>query len=236
MRDLQWRVAMVGFFPSLLGARCLGCAELLYQPGPCVHCARLESDRRMDALMEPPRWRELSVQNIAQPVPLLSLGPYENLWRQRITAAKGWPAASTCDHWCDQWLAQVPAQWRQAHWVAVPPRPLQGFHLVEELASVLRTKGVAAPRGLLAWRWRAALGSSRQKKGSRKTRLAAQGRFRARRSSAEARPLVLFDDVTTSGATLREAAEVLTSQGWAIVGAAVLAHTPLHDRRRERTE
>ena len=219
---------MVGFFPSLLGLRCLGCGCLLHARGRCASCAFLESDRRLEALMTPPAWVPLPVSIASLPMQVLSLGRYENIWRGRIAAAKGWPAASDAGSWCSQWLAQTPAAWRTALWVAVPPRPLQGWHLVEELALALGARGVDASTSLLRWRWRAAALGTRQKSSSRLQRLAARERFTARRAPLEARSIVLFDDVTTTGATLSEAARVLSEQGWDILGAVVLAHTPAH--------
>lgn len=52
------------------------------------------------------------------------------------------------------------------------------------------------------------------------------GSMRMRRGVAAPQTALVFDDVYTTGATLDEAARVLTSYGCQVVGAVTLAHTP----------
>lgn len=56
----------------------------------------------------------------------------------------------------------------------------------------------------------------------------ATGMFRlARAAPPFARPLVLIDDVVTTGATLAAAADVMRGAGHEVIGAATVASTPL---------
>jgi len=66
---------------------------------------------------------------------------------------------------------------------------------------------------------------------NRSMRLANQeGAFRCRRrprpGEATARPILIVDDILTSGATACSAAEALESMGWPVVGLVCLARTP----------
>jgi predicted amidophosphoribosyltransferase len=93
--------------------------------------------------------------------------------------------------------------------------------------------GAAAPHGLqvlpalrLAGRGR---DSSRLSAAQRAAHLA--GRMRAQPATAD-RPVLLVDDIVTTGATLVEASRALRAAGWQVGGAAVIAATRL--RRGER--
>jgi orotate phosphoribosyltransferase len=50
--------------------------------------------------------------------------------------------------------------------------------------------------------------------------------------SLRGRPVVLFDDIVTTGATVREGARALREQGWSVHGAATIAATPLRNAAR----
>jgi predicted amidophosphoribosyltransferase len=52
------------------------------------------------------------------------------------------------------------------------------------------------------------------------------GAFTARPAPRLGFPVVLIDDVVTTGASLQEAARALRSHGWVVLGAAVVAATP----------
>jgi predicted amidophosphoribosyltransferase len=60
----------------------------------------------------------------------------------------------------------------------------------------------------------------------RAERLAATGRFSVRRGAVVPPQALLFDDVVTTGATLRDAAATLAAAGCRVPGAVVVARTP----------
>jgi competence protein ComFC len=71
---------------------------------------------------------------------------------------------------------------------------------------------------------------------SRVQRLAASGRFRVRSAAVlQGARVVLVDDVATTGATVRDAAETLERAGARVLGAAVLARAYENDRSRMNT-
>jgi len=64
---------------------------------------------------------------------------------------------------------------------------------------------------------------------TRAERLAACGRFRLRPGVPLPGCAVLVDDVVTTGATLRDAADALAAAGVTVAGAVVVAHAPLRE-------
>lgn len=99
----------------------------------------------------------------------------------------------------------------------------RGFRVVDLIA---RRAGLPTARLLALGRGTAdqrTLGRS-----ARHTNVA--GSMRAR--DAAARSVVLLDDVVTTGATLEEAARALRAAGAVVLGAATVAATPLHGKRR----
>jgi len=56
-----------------------------------------------------------------------------------------------------------------------------------------------------------------------------------RGSQARRRPILLVDDILTTGATLASAAACLEAAGWRVAGAVCLARTPARRQRRPRS-
>jgi len=102
----------------------------------------------------------------------------------------------------------------------------RGYRVVDEL---LRGAGVRPDRALY-WARRA----EDQRALAREERIAnLSGALYSRRLRFGAR-VVIVDDVTTTGATLAEARRALVEAGAAVVGAAVLARTPLRAKVNDR--
>jgi len=113
--------------------------------------------------------------------------------------------------------------------VAVPSHPAHRFRRAFALAPLLAA-GVARELKLRSRRALSRRGLGRQAGRSRPERLKlAQRSFAARRSSPSG-DVLLVDDVTTTGATLRRTSEALLSGGAGAVYCAVLARAP--DPRR----
>ena len=96
----------------------------------------------------------------------------------------------------------------------------RGYRVVEEL---LRGAGVRPDR-MLVWSRRSA--DQRELTQEQSTRENLRGALMARGADPGAR-VVIVDDIATTGATLAEACRALTAAGAEVVGAAVVARTPL---------
>ena len=107
------------------------------------------------------------------------------------------------------------------HWAR---RWRRGYNQAELLArAVARATGRPVACGAL----RRARATPSQTGRSREERVASvRGAFRAGRQSIEGVPLLLIDDVVTTGATLAECARVLNAAGARRVDAAAVARTP----------
>jgi predicted amidophosphoribosyltransferase len=99
-------------------------------------------------------------------------------------------------------------------------RAERGFDQACELARRVAVLRDATYLELLRKRGAAQRGLGRER------RLEATGRFSLRLALGAPCVAVLVDDVVTTGATLRDAAAVLTAGGCAVAGAVVVARTP----------
>lgn len=120
--------------------------------------------------------------------------------------------------------------------VSVPPRKPAWLgqrevelpaHFAHELVAGLGRRGVAAARAaaLRQQRWtqdQVGLGRA-----ARLRNRAGSMRVDPASPNLEARPVLVVDDIATTGATMREAVRKLTHAGALVLGAAVLAVTPL---------
>ncbi|HJA05243.1 MAG TPA: ComF family protein [Candidatus Microbacterium stercoravium] len=102
----------------------------------------------------------------------------------------------------------------------------RGYRVVDEL---LRGAGVRPDRAL---RW--ARRAEDQRALTREERIANLRGALVSRSVRSGARVVIVDDVATTGATLVEARRALVEAGAVVVGAAVLAHTPLRTKMNAR--
>ncbi len=110
-------------------------------------------------------------------------------------------------------LVPIPGWKRKAN-------PLPGL-IADQLARELGLR-----RSDLLERSHPVLGQHRLGRRLRQANQAGSFRLRAGAAGQRRRPVLLIDDILTTGATLRHAALCLEQAGWRVIGAACLARTP----------
>lgn len=197
----------------LLGAQCPGCRQAGF--GICGACQSL-----LDVAPH--------VVERFKPVPLVAANPYRPIMQSVIPSYKD-DGALHLGRALGERLAKavaVLAPPPETVLIPVPSRPMavrrRGFdhcaRLATSVASQCRLRAHKALR-------RSDDGRDQQGLGSRARASNLQGRFRARRLRE---PVVIVDDIVTTGATLVEAVRALRAVGVVVVGAAVIADADDH--------
>lgn len=213
----------------LLGARCAGCGEPWW--GACPACRRLVTAR-------------VPLPTRPDPAPLgfpptVSAGPYDDVLRGLITAHKEEQALQLTRllgqllAGCVRYLAEVGGLRRsdQLILVGVPSARAALRRRGFDATAALGRQAVRSLRGsemhvrmieLLSQRHgtldQAGLGAA-----ARQANLRGSVRLRRRRLPRD--PVILIDDVVTTGASLTEAARVLRAAGVPLIGACTVAAT-----------
>ena len=158
------------------------------------------------------------------PLPWWSLGSYEGAWRQELLKLKRHPEPRLVDGLARQLLGLLPDLGVPLLVVAIPPRRRGRRDLPDTLARALARQGghrlvTALDRG------RACLGQHHLNRQQRLTNL--HQVFRCLQPAAGAlQPLLLVDDILTTGSTAAAAMACLEDSGHGLLGLACLARTP----------
>jgi predicted amidophosphoribosyltransferase len=228
------RAQLTGVADLLLGARCAGCA--IPGPGWCVSCHA--------ELVAGPDRVELPDPTGSTRLPLVAAATYEGVVRSAVVAHKDhgrWGLAQPLGQGLAVAVeALLVTAGRPAASVLLVPVPStgaavrrrgydHGTALARHAAVQLRRDGrdAAALRllRLVDGAGQVGLGGS-ARRANRHGSMRLRGRVGPGRHPSWGRQVVIVDDVTTTGASVVEAARVLRAAGQDVVGAAVVARVP----------
>jgi len=200
----------------LLPCRCALCGQESPgpRPRPCPACT--------ERLQLPPRGLAGEV-----PLPWWAAGPYEGNLRRRLLALRQRPEAPALAALVAALEPRLPPAPQRPLLVPVPSWKRQGNPLPPLLSHCLARQLGLVEASLLA-RAHPVLGQHHL---GRRLRFANQrDSFLCRRppraGEARRRPLLLVDDILTTGATALAATEALRRSGWRVEGLLCLARTP----------
>ena len=200
----------------LLQPRCPRCQRPSPRRALCISCRRnlgLEADGLRGQC----------------PMPWWALGSYADGWRSQLLQLRRQPNPWLVEALGRQLLQQLPDLGVPLLVTAIPARRPGGNPLPLQLAQVLSRLGGHQLLPALG-RQRACLGQHHLNKAQRKANL--QGVFICTRPAGpRLQPLLLVDDILTSGATAVAAMAALEAGGHGLLGMACFARTPAKRRQ-----
>lgn len=161
-------------------------------------------------------------------MPWWSLGPYQGAWREELLRLKRQPDRRLVEGLARQLLTLLPDLGVPLLIAAIPPRRKGRCDLPQALARAVAHQG--GHRLLAALdRQRASLGQHHLNRCQRLGNL--QQVFRCLHPAGDKlQPLLLVDDILTTGSTAAAAMACLEDSGHGLLGLACLARTPLRHR------
>lgn len=170
---------------------------------------------------------------------ITSLGNYDDWLKKLILQNKQAPQKRVLQELARLLSLKMPQGWRKYHLVWIPGRPFGPMHLVEGLALELASLGhdlypkQALQRRIRKHRAQKELSLSERKHSNISDRYLAIGA----RAQQDSPPIVLLDDVVTTGSTLTGCAQILKERlGLNVQGALTVAFTPLRHEVNSRLQ